>query len=436
MAVFEAPASGIGRQAVVIIHGIGEQRPMNTLRAFAGGALGLERGQDRFFSKPDRISDTLELRRLAAFPPDVPIQTDFYELYWAHLMEGTTWRHVAAWFQMLLWRSPAEVPRRLRTVWWFAWIALVSVAGAYLLWRPDAARLLATGALTVAAAAAARWLAGSFGLGVVGDAARYLSPTPANIRVRHAIRSAALSLLRGLHADTRYERIILVGHSLGSVVAYDALTYLWQESHSVHGSPEDSRQPRYEEMQARLAATGAGPVQDFRALQRALWDEQRGAGIPWRITDLVTLGSPLAHAPFLLASSQDDFDERVRQRELPTCPPQPDDRRDIGFLSKEYATPSGKRSIRILHHAALFACTRWTNIYFAADLVGGRVGPHFGGGVWDVEVQPATRASRSAMAHTRYWHPGENYALATLACALDLGDVAARERVETAGAIR
>jgi hypothetical protein len=61
------------------------------------------------------------------------------------------------------------------------------------------------------------------GLGYVGDAARYLSPAPANVAVRQAIRSAAIDLLEGLHDDPtwrRYHRVILVGHSLGSVIGY------------------------------------------------------------------------------------------------------------------------------------------------------------------------------------------------------------------------
>src|SRR6187549_2128229 len=47
------------RQAVVIIHGIGEQRPMQTLRGFADAVLGvLRNGRSRFYNKPDMLSDT------------------------------------------------------------------------------------------------------------------------------------------------------------------------------------------------------------------------------------------------------------------------------------------------------------------------------------------------------------------------------------------
>jgi len=39
------------RQAVVLIHGIGEQRPMDTLRSFVSGL-----GFKTYHSRPDRLS--------------------------------------------------------------------------------------------------------------------------------------------------------------------------------------------------------------------------------------------------------------------------------------------------------------------------------------------------------------------------------------------
>lgn len=52
----------------------------------------------------------------------------------------------------------------------------------------------------------------------------------------------------------------------------------------------------------------------------------RGAGRgqtprPWLVTDLVTLGSPLAHADFLMAASAEAFAKDKQDRILPTCPP-------------------------------------------------------------------------------------------------------------------
>ena len=95
---------GIKRQAVVIIHGIGEQRPMDTLRSFVETILREEdeQGERSYYSKPDTISDSYELRRiklkkLKGINEDWTYQTDFFEYYWAHHMSGTEWRHVFNW---------------------------------------------------------------------------------------------------------------------------------------------------------------------------------------------------------------------------------------------------------------------------------------------------------------------------------------------------
>ena len=48
------------RQAVVVIHGIGEQRPMSTLREFVAHVVpASEENESRRFSKPDRMSASL-----------------------------------------------------------------------------------------------------------------------------------------------------------------------------------------------------------------------------------------------------------------------------------------------------------------------------------------------------------------------------------------
>ena len=91
------------RQAVVLIHGIGEQRPMETLKGFVAALL----CDHPYYSKPDVVSDSYELRRfklrrdaLEGWP-----ETDFYEYYWAHQMYGTTWSHVLHWFLRVMKRG-------------------------------------------------------------------------------------------------------------------------------------------------------------------------------------------------------------------------------------------------------------------------------------------------------------------------------------------
>ena len=57
----------------------------------------------------------------------------------------------------------------------------------------------------------------------LGDAARYFRNSPANVAVRREIRKQAVDTLEDLHLSNRYDRIVVVAHSLGTVVAYDML---------------------------------------------------------------------------------------------------------------------------------------------------------------------------------------------------------------------
>lgn len=57
----------------------------------------------------------------------------------------------------------------------------------------------------------------------IGDAARYFRNAPSNVAVRREIRQQAVNTLEMLHSCGKYDRIIIVAHSLGTVVAYDML---------------------------------------------------------------------------------------------------------------------------------------------------------------------------------------------------------------------
>jgi hypothetical protein len=468
------------RQAVVIIHGIGEQRPMETLRAFVAGALGVEKeALKKFvFSKPDRIDDTLELRRLSVStrenvkesPLEKSCETDFYELYWQHLMQNTSWLSVRGWIIDLVVRP--KLPCRLRGVrrWVLGLIAAGIVAIAALgmalwlyldgspLWQSAAKPVIFSASL----AGVLGWLAQRplkrfvfgyaerFFLGYVGDAARYLTPDPPNIKARRDIRNAGLTLLRGLHEDElrRYERIILVGHSLGSVIAYDLITWFWQEQHHRldleyctgkrktavmrHAEPKPGNGnipniPPLDELADPCSPSPKDAPNEFPSSQRSLWQKLRDRDhLPWRITDLVTLGSPLAHADVLLAESRKAFRDGKSQREFPTCPPKCEDCRDDGLLGRTYEDKQGAHYVHILHHGAPFAVTRWTNLYFPGDIVGGPVARLFGKGIKDVELCPVSRGWLDglipARSHTRYWDPLEDNASEELVKALDLND--------------
>ena len=78
----------MAKQAVLLIHGIGEQRPMDNLRDFVTTVWASDNkvhhrfAKPRVFSKPDEISGSFELRRLTTTSDRNGVLTDFYEFYW------------------------------------------------------------------------------------------------------------------------------------------------------------------------------------------------------------------------------------------------------------------------------------------------------------------------------------------------------------------
>lgn len=431
------------RQAVVVIHGIGEQRPMGTLREFVAHVVpASEQNRSRIFSKPDRMSESFELRRLSVEKSRRRPTTDFYEYYWAHHMEGTKLRHLWPWFRAILFRSPRNVPAQLRLVWFLSWITAVGALVAFVSSRLAPADAEASASWLSLVLAVAFAIVQGFAINWLGDAARYLSPLPSNIAVRHAIRSEGIEVLRQIHKSNRYDRIVIVGHSLGSVIGLDILTFLWSEVNTLHVKPDRVPQPQIQRVDdlghALTPSSAEDEIAQFQDAQRALWLEQRQLGIPWLVTDFVTLGSPLAHAALLLATDANDLRVRQDQREIPTCPPvedKPGRRSERGHYHyvEDFVLNGQPRSIRVLHHAALFATTRWSNIYvpvrlgLVGDHVGGPLRPAFGPGIRDVPITDGPLRFVPLAAHTHYWRgrvrparAGRTTALGALCKVLDL----------------
>lgn len=315
---------GSPRQAVVLIHGLGDQPPMRSLRSFTVGI-----GLPRLFSSPDRVTDSTELRRLSEPPtPHLRAHTDFFELYWAHLAPDADLRTSLSWgLQLLLsrrWWSVGGAAARLVIAFQIAMAALVAL----LLWGlvdaivsgglPGLRELLATWQVWLALAlAVGGGFMGRLVRAYLSDAVRYLAPRPANIESRRRIREEGLTLLRRLHAG-RYERIIIVGHSLGTVIGLDLVRSLWDELR--HPDPcragDQAYAAVFDEACDRLdpggPADGAQPVpavstaelDAFQAAQFDLWRAGRAAGVPWLISDFVSTVSPLTYAPLLLDEAE------------------------------------------------------------------------------------------------------------------------------------
>lgn len=409
-------------QAVVIFHGIGEQRPMETLRGFADAILPDPKlGEEKYFSKPDPMSESFELRKLQNRTQP---RTHLFEYYWAYKIEGTVLGDIWSWLKTLLWRMPNKVPKQLLPLWYFSWLLIAGAIGGALfglfnnfsdITTKSPSFLISAGSALVFTGI--QW----FVIHYIGDAARYLSATTRNIKLRHEIRADGIKLLKKIQEEGKYDRIIFVGHSLGSVIAYDILRQVWEEYQEDYRLPQKSDQPALAEVEkigeALRDNKNEFTLKDYMDAQVNLWKEIRALGHPWLVTDLVTIGSPLAHAAMLLARDDNDLRSRQRQRELPTNPPEYEiekikkvERRVYSYKVWDKYGKKKDITLRALHDAGLFACTRWTNIYFPAylnvfgDIVGGPLRKLFGPGIRDIAVRSnKIIRDRTLPAHNSYW---------------------------------
>lgn len=264
----------------------------------------------------------------------------------------------------------------------------------------------------------------------LGDAARYFRNSPANIAVRREIRKQAVDTLDMLHRLHLYDRIIVVAHSLGTVVAYDMLRAYYSricdriafdpnQFHAEFGEVDGGTLGRDE-----LRAKGREIIRRMALnIPADQYDKPIPAGKPpeaWLVTDFVTLGSPLTHARYLMCNGEsleelnEDFSRRLIEREFPSCPPTTHPNDPDGWLA--FKKPGAKQPT--LHHGGMFALTRWTNLYFPmtelfwGDPVGGPVGaekvgkntqPLFGAFVCDKEVCLSKPEVKDFFTHTAYW---------------------------------
>lgn len=147
-----SPDNGVNfvkRQAVVLIHGMGEQSPMETIRGFAHSVWSRntalharppkddpKRNMAELFHVPDLRAGSRELRRIstrrsrdrkseANAPLEDSVRTDFFELYWADATRDSTWSDFVSWYWRLLLRHPADVPQGVFWIW--IWLILVTL---------------------------------------------------------------------------------------------------------------------------------------------------------------------------------------------------------------------------------------------------------------------------------------------------------------------
>lgn len=474
------------KQAVIVIHGMGEQIPMDTIKGLVHAvwetdkvitANGLPH-PTQIWSKPDTRTGSLELRRVTTresikSPPEFPggARTDFYELYWADLTAGTRWAEFSSWVRGLLFRRPRRVPGDVFLAWVLLWAAAIVVTLLGLVpllpdsvWQMIRWSWVAEWRLLIIAGA------GVLGLGVhnlatttFGRVVRYTRADPDNIAAREAVRERGLKLLTALHEGSHYKRIIVVAHSLGTILALDLLSYFWAKREAARSvterTPEFAALCALEKAAALINRANPDPqhVEKYFKAQREMRlalarrpapnpNDKKAVDTRWIISDLVTLGSPLTHAEFLLAYDDDDLRNRKIAREIPEAPPFREDL-DPKVLDRAIATnalldmpppaksrlmsfpPPGKPDVWQLHHAAPFAAVRWTNIYdpaflvFFGDLVGGPLADVLGPAIVDVNIKALRKRQSWTFTHTKYWSPtGGQIRINALRAAVNLLD--------------
>jgi hypothetical protein len=253
----------------------------------------------------------------------------------------------------------------------------------------------------------------------LGDAARYFRNSPGNVAVRREIRKQAVDTLAALHTSGRYDRIIVVAHSLGTVIAYDMLRAYF--SRICNDLPDPSALGTdVDDIDNLIVAPDKTQKAELRKKARniirriaATQQPPPGSGVKqtstWLVTDFVTLGSALTHAHYLMctgdtsAAMAADFDRRIREREFPTCPPAR--LNSDGLLL--FKNPNMTRSE--FSHGAVFGLTRWTNLYFPlyqlfwGDAIGGELAPLFGSHIEDIPVSTYRPSRNAFFTHTAYW---------------------------------
>jgi len=306
------------RVAVVLIHGMGEQRPMETLDRFvtevwvkdpqlfpAGRGRGERCDPQVILSNPDDVSGSMEVRRLtvghrAAGSAFQGPRVDFFELYWADLTSDSTWGDFLTWFVRLLLRKPwrCEVPRRVFLAWTLLWLMSVLIALSLLAAVIGVSGVLPEGSWLdgflgwsgwgwiAGALAAVGWLAKRFLTSTFGDVARYAFAAPRNSKPRREIRERGLALLRRIEETGEYDRVIVVGHSLGTLLAHDLVLFAWTEAakrlnqYLQRTDPENADAEKADAEKADATKTGQHKVEQEqrKALLQAI-DECEQAGL-------------------------------------------------------------------------------------------------------------------------------------------------------------
>ncbi len=236
--------------AIVVIHGIGEQNPFDTLDDFARH-LAEEYGAQGYAVQPLHLFAqrkgnggewTEHYIRLALAKDGAERLVDLHEYYWAHKTEEKiSLAEVVEWMK----RAVAEAaedsaipPELVKKYGEHGGLCFKEIALPLklLIWASRFRWLLPVfirNFLEKLFSFFARYT-GYYIVGYVGDVAIYttMDEKSRHYGVRQDILAGGMELMEGVLADG-CQKVVVAGHSLGSVIAYDLLNRLNIRSHAV-----------------------------------------------------------------------------------------------------------------------------------------------------------------------------------------------------------
>lgn len=233
---------GRKRTAIIVIHGIGEQSPFETLDAFAANLVNFLPGVQLSHQMKTRkqqdgaawYESYIRIDHLDGVPLDV------HEYYWAYLTEDKiSIPDVAKWVAQTLeatkkfYKENSELQskyeeRRGTDKFPLQQVLRLLRVAAFLLPFLKLAWIVVS---PLSRKSVSDWLGallGKFGwviTGYLGDVAIYTTTDEKSkfYRIRQQILNRSQELVEEILKDGTYDCVILAGHSLGSVIAYDTL---------------------------------------------------------------------------------------------------------------------------------------------------------------------------------------------------------------------
>ncbi|MBS1514811.1 MAG: hypothetical protein JSS63_07255 [Bacteroidetes bacterium] len=249
------------KTAIIAVHGMGRQTKFETLSLFAenlGKSYSLQNNSNilpQYNIKLKKFSDKYYLAMAETILKNTDneeIEVNVFESYWAPLTQGKVkFRDVISFFitstlsSVIRWGQIKKFKRRIfdklitmkankgvfiyLIITFFILLGIACAVYSVALIAQDIYPIKNPyKSLALLPLAAIIYLVRWFFVEFFGDVSAYISPYKSFKfnEIRDAIQKASYEVFESVYSDKSYDRIIIAGHSLGSVISYDVLNSL------------------------------------------------------------------------------------------------------------------------------------------------------------------------------------------------------------------